>query len=108
MSRRITNQTNITDKAIALHALQMAGIDHQVQGNSIYFKSGALANAVLNLNTGMISGDSDHGHTKESLGMLRQYYSEAVVKSECAKQGVMIDERQTDQEGNIILMWHMA
>lgn len=107
MSRRIENETNMTDKNLAIHALQLAGVSHQVQGNSIYFTSGALADAVLNLTTGIVAGDEDYVNV-ESLGLLRQYYSEAMVKQECAKQGTIIDERQVNSEGEIVLMWHTA
>lgn len=107
MSRRVENETNMTDKNLALHALQMAGISYQIQGNSIYFTSGSLADAVLNLTTGKVAGDEDYVN-QNSLGLLRQYYSEAMVKQECAKQGTIIDERQVNAEGDVVLMWHTA
>jgi len=109
MSRRIARQTSITDKELALQALKQAGIQYQDQGNTIRFTSGTMANATLDLTTGTISGDSDFEHTKERLvGLLRQHYSEAQIKREYAKLGTVIDERQTDKQGNVVLMWHMA
>lgn len=109
MSRRITTKTSITDKDLAEQALKQAGIQYQDQGTSIRFTSGEMANATLDLTTGTISGDSDFGHTKERLvGLLRQHYSEAQVKREYAKLGAVIDERQIDNQGNVVLMWHMA
>ena len=108
MSRRIENQTNITDKDLACRALQLAGMDHDVQGTMIYIKSGAMAGARVNLKTGLISGDSDYGHTEESLGVLRQYYSEALFKRECARQGTIVDQRQEDANGDVVLLWHTA
>lgn len=107
MSRRIENETNITDKEMAVRAIQLAGMEHQVQGNHIYIKSGVLAGASLNLTTGVIAGDEDF-HSEESLGMLRQYYSEAVFKRECSRQGTIIDQRQVNTDGDIVLMWHTA
>lgn len=108
MSRRIENQTNITDKDLACRALQLAGMDYQVQGDTIHIKSGSMASARLNLKTGMVSGDSDFGHTEDSLGVLRQYYSEALFKRECARQGTVIDQRQVDANGDVVLLWHTA
>jgi hypothetical protein len=40
--------------------------------------------------------------------MLRQYYAEAQLRQEYAKNGTTVDERQSDLDGNIVLMWHMA
>ena len=108
MSRRIENQTNITDKELACRALQLAGMDHDVQGDRIYIKSGSMASAILNLKTGLITGDSDFGHTEEGLGVLRQYYSEVLFKREAARQGTVIDQRRVDANGDIILQWHTA
>ena len=109
MSRRIYTKTLITDKVLALQALKQAGIQYEDRGTTIRFLSGGMANATLDLTTGTISGDSDFGHTKEGLvGLLRQHYSEAQIKREYAKLGTVVDERQTDHEGNVVLMWHMA
>jgi hypothetical protein len=108
MSRRITNKLNITDRDLAIEALQLANYTYRENGNTLYIDNGALRNARLNLTTGEMSGDSDFGHTEEQFGLLRQYYAEAQVRSECLKSGVTIDERQTDSEGNIVLMAHMA
>jgi hypothetical protein len=108
MSRRIENQTNITDKDLALRALTAAGMEHQVQGDRIYIKSGAMAGATVDLRTGMVSGDSDFGHTEDSLGVLRQYYSEALFKRECGRQGTVIDQRRVEANGDIVLNWHTA
>jgi hypothetical protein len=105
MSRRISTQTEIKDKDLAIAALNQAGIMHEVIGNTIRMNSGFMANATLDLNTGTVTGDSDFGH---NFGLLRQYYSEAKVRAEYLKSGAVIDERQNDVEGNIILLWHTA
>jgi hypothetical protein len=108
MSRRISTQTEIKDKDLAIAALNQAGITHEVIGNTIRMSSGFMANATLDLNTGTVTGDSDFGHSSSNLGLLRQYYSEAKVRAEWLKSGAVIDERQNDVEGNIILLWHTA
>lgn len=108
MSRRIENQTEITDKDLALRAIQLAGMECKVHGELIRITSGSMSGASVNLKTGLIFGDEDFGHTEESLGMLRQYYSEALFKRDCARQGTVVDQRQVDANGDIVLMWHTA
>jgi hypothetical protein len=108
MSRKITNKLNITDADLAKDCLHLAGLDFQEHGKTLLITSGELHHARLDLETGIISGDSDHGHSAAKFGMLRQYYAEAQLRQEYAKNGTTVDERQSDLDGNIVLMWHMA
>jgi len=108
MSRKITNKLNITDAELAKDSLRLAGLEFQERGNTLLITSGELHRASLDLETGVISGDSDYGHSAAKFGMLRQYYAEAQLRQEYAKNGTTVDERQTDHEGNIVLMWHMG
>lgn len=108
MSRRIETRLEITNKDAAIMALKAAGVAHEVVGNSIRLISGALSNARIELTTGNVVGDSDYGHTAEKFGVLRQHYSEALIRMDYAKNGTMIDTRSVDKEGNIILEWHMG
>lgn len=105
MSRRVTTQTEIKDKGLAIQALKQAGLSFREVGETqINITSGRLAHATIDLRSGEISGDSDHGHSRESLGLLRQYYAEAKYKAECAKQGITIDSRTVSKNGDIVLM----
>jgi len=108
MSRRITNKLNITDRDLAIEALKLAECSFDEHGNSLYITSGLLCNATVDLTSGEITGDSDYGHSAEKFGLLRQYYSEAQVRAECLKNGTWITEKQTDDEGNIVLLAQMA
>lgn len=108
MSRIITTQTQMKDKELAVLACNQAGISFRDEGDQFVFTSGPLAHARLDLKTGAITGDTDFGHSKAKLGMLRQHYSEQQFKREAQKVGTTIDERTTDKEGNVVLMWHMA
>lgn len=107
MSRRVSTQTEMKDKDLAIAALNQAGIMHEVIGNTIRMTSGFAANATLDLGTGIITGDDTFGHTPSNLGVLRQYYAEAVTKAEYLKSGTIIDERQNEGR-NVILLWHTA
>lgn len=108
MSRRVTQKTEIKDLALATQALKQAGISYRVSGSMIYLTSGGFDNACIDLKTGTISGDEDHGHSEGKFGELRQHYSEAMVRHEYLKTGTSIDSRVTDQEGNIVLGWQRA
>lgn len=107
MSHRVTTDTEIKDKTLAIQVLNQAGIQFQDQGNSLTILSGPMRNATLNLTTGRVSGDTDHGHNEKVLGALRQSYGEAKYRSECHRQGIQIESRTVDREGNVILMCAM-
>jgi len=96
------------DKSLAIAAIKAAGLGYTEVGNTIRFNSGRMANATLDLTTGDISGDTDYGHTQDVLGALRQNYGEAKFKQECNKQGIMIESRQVEKNGDIVLMWATA
>jgi hypothetical protein len=98
----------MTDKALAIQALNQAGILFEEAGDTLHFKSGIYANASLHLSTGIIDGDTDDGHTQKMFGKIRQAYTEVKFKAECAKTGAMITQRQEDEEGNIVLMFQTA
>lgn len=105
MSHRVTTQTEIKDRDLAIQALKKAGLGYSEVGSNIQITSGRMANATINLDTGLISGDTDYGHNSETLGMLRQAYGEAKYVRECNKQGVMIEGRNVEKNGDIVLMW---
>jgi hypothetical protein len=109
MSHRVTTETEIKDKALLTVAAKTAGITFTEQGtDQIRFTGGKLSNATLDLRTGRITGDTDYGHTESGLGVLRQAYGEAKYKDECRRQGITIENRQVDRDGNIVLMCSMG
>lgn len=104
MSHRVTTQTEMKDKALALQAAKLAGVNVADEGNYLRFTSGPLARASLDLRTGLISGDTDYGHTVEKLDALKMHYSEAKYKLECARQGIMIESRTVNKDGEVTLI----
>lgn len=107
MSHRVTTDTEIKDKALALQACKTAGVSYTEQGDVIRFTSGGLRNASLDLRTGRISGDTDYGHTKDTLGALRQAYSEAKYRYEGQKQGVVFESRTVETVQGIANVIHL-
>ena len=104
MSYRVTKQTQITNKDLAIEALKIAKMGYRDQGNSLVITDGPLARAVIDLNSGKIVGDTDfRGHTEEAFGKLRQFYGEAQCRALAAKQGFTIHDRTT--EGEDIILW---
>lgn len=103
MSHRVTVQTEIKDRALAIDALKAAGIQYREQGDFLYLTSGGYENSTLNLKTGQIQGDTDYGHNAGKLGVLRQHYAEAQFKQEAFRQGISIQSRTTDKDGNVVL-----
>lgn len=109
MSHRVTTETEIKDKTLALQAAKTMGITAVENGkDSLRFTSGPLANSYLDLRTGRITGDTDYGHSASSLGALTQAYGEAKYRQECLRQGISIESREIDREGRIVLMCSMG
>jgi hypothetical protein len=107
MGHRGTTETEIRDKTLLAEACKIAGVTFTRSGERVRFTSGQLQNATLELRTGRIEGDTDDGHTPSSLGTLRQAYAEAKYNSECLRQGITIESRTIDREGNVVLMCRM-
>lgn len=108
MSHRVTVQTEIKDKALAISALKAGNISYREQGDMLHLTSGGFDGATINLRTGDISGDTDYGHQAGKLGLLRQNYSEAKYRAEAIKQGISITSKSVNKDGDIVLMCRMA
>lgn len=109
MSHRVTTQTNITDKDLAIQALKTAGWDFSERGESLYVSSGPMARSSINLKTGVVEGDTDwHNRGDDSLGALKRFYAEAKAVEECRIQGVTIESREVTKEGEIVLTCQAA
>jgi hypothetical protein len=108
MSRRIETRTDIRDQALAEEALNSAGIKYSVNGNIIRMESGKYNNSYIDLSNGSIVGDSDFRHSEKLFGLLRQHYAEAQVRDVFLKNGTMVEDREIDHEGNVVLTWSMS
>lgn len=108
MSHRVTVNTEIKDRALALDALKAAGVSYREQGDFLHLTGGDYNNATINLKTGQISGDTDWGHNSGKLGLLRQHYGEAKFRQEAFRQGITISNRTVDKDGNVVLTCRMA
>ncbi len=104
MSHRVTTETQIKDKELAASTLTKLGAKYSVSGNSILITSGPMANASIDLSTGRVTGDTDFRHSSALFGDLVQAYGESKYRAECAKQGVSVESRIVEKNGDIVLM----
>jgi hypothetical protein len=93
MSHRLTIETKITNREAAEAALNQANIKFDSAGDSLYLKTGQYKNTEINLKTGAVTSDTDY-IDRGKLGLLRQFYAEAIYRQECAIEGIQILNRQ--------------
>jgi len=104
MSYRVTKQTEIKDERIAIEALKIAGMTYVKQGNTLRITNGTLNRAIIDLSTGIVTGDSDfRGHSADAFGLLRQNYAEALYRDVALKEGITIQSRETERNGDVVL-----
>lgn len=110
MSHRVTVQTEIKDRNLAVAALNAKGIQFRESGSQLSLLSGDFAGATLNLSTGaLVSGDVDYHRVDESkMGLLRQAYAEQKYRAEAFKEGITIESAHTDKQGVIRLKCRTA
>ncbi len=109
MSKRITTDTEIKQRDLALVALKKAGFTFTDEGNNcLRIHSGPQRGATLDLTTGRITGDTDR-NTPEGLGALKKFYAEAKLVSEIVSAGGYIEEqtRQVQKDGSIVFEYHI-
>lgn len=110
MSRRVSFSSTITDKGLAIEALNALKLDFESddKNQSIRVTSGKLRGASINLKTGEVVSDSDYGHTSTLAG-LTQAYSEAEFLQQAVRTGSTIEERRVDvKTGNIHIKCRMV
>ncbi len=103
MSHRVTTQTQITNKELAVQALKSAGWSYQEQGTVLFITGGPMRNASLDTRTGTITGDSDY-HNRGTLGALRRHYTEALIRADAIKKGATVESREVLKNGDIRLV----
>jgi hypothetical protein len=107
MSKRVTTQTEITDRSICLDALKSAGLHHKVLTPDTFEIRTAHSTGVLDLRTGQIEGD-DMSFKGGDFDTLKQHYAEQKYMWELTKRGASIHNREIDKEGNIIIQYQIA
>lgn len=105
MSRRVTTQTEVKDRSLALQALKQAGMSYEEMGDTISITSGPISGATIDLRSGIVTGSADVGHSRgnDGLGLIKRFYAEAKIRQECALQGISIQERIVEKDGRIRL-----
>jgi len=109
MSMRITSKTEIKDITLAKKALAQLKMKYTEQGKTLQITSGKFAHrVVIDTSTGVVNYDSDDRFSDKDFNAFRQAYTEAVFNQNAQRDGVTIDERQVQSNGDIVLMFHTA
>jgi hypothetical protein len=110
MSHKLTHQTEITDRDIAIAAIKKAGWSYRTSGpNTLALTSGPMDRATIDLSNGNVTGDTDV-HTRNALGALRVYYGEQKLVAEILKNGGFVDEesRVVHKNGEIEFTYNIG
>ena len=104
MSHRVTTKTEITDRDLAIQALETIGWSYTEESNSVLrITSGPINRSALDLKTGDITGDFDW-RNRNTPDSLRQHYSEQKVRQQAIKTGATIESRSVLENGDICLI----
>ena len=104
MSRRVTTQTEIKDRDLALSAFQTAGVRFRDCGDDVFEISAGNSTAHLDLKSGIISGD-DMRWKQRDFDTLKQHYGEQAYLWQLRKRGATLQKREVDKDGNIVLIY---
>ena len=104
MSHRVTTQSQIKNKDLAVQAFKAAGLTASAVGPTKFEVRAGRSVGVLDLDTGVIAGDTDRWSENDFDG-LRQHYAEASYVAELRRTGASIQERTVDKEGNIVIVY---
>ena len=108
MSKRVTTKTAVKDKDLAKRGLTLAKINFREEGNNLRIIDGKFRGVTVNTSTGEIVSDSDYGLKDADFNQIRQAYSEAICHKRAQVDGIQIDERTVERNGDIVLLCHMA
>ena len=108
MSKRITTKTSMKDKELAKRGLNLAKIAFCEDGNRLRIADGRFRGVYLNTLTGEIVSDSDFDLKDADFNPIRQAYSEALCHKRAQIDGIQIEERTVEHNGDIVLLCHMA
>jgi hypothetical protein len=101
MGLRVTAETELKEVGLVEAAVQAAGFEFTRKKETFVIVAGDVT-ATLDLKTGRLT--SKDVEMPRRLGVLRQYYAEAKYRAECERQGIRIESRTVDQEGNVVLI----
>jgi hypothetical protein len=107
MSHRITTQTSINDKEVAIAALKSKGWSYDFSGNTLHITSGPMSSARIDLATGVVEADSDHVR-REALTSLNQAYGVALCEKQAVDQGGYVESTETLDNGDIRLIVNVS
>lgn len=104
MSHRVTTDTEIKSRDAALVAFKTANAQVRDLGSNKFEVRSGRSVGTLDLGTGQIVGDTDRWHAPD-FDLLKQHYAEEVYTSELRRQGAVVQSREVDKQGNIVITY---
>ena len=104
MSHRVTTQTEIKDRELALGAFKAAGIKFRDLGSNTFEVTTGRSTATLNLTNGQIEGD-DMRWKEADFDVLKQHYAEQSLLWNLRRQGHTVQNREVNKEGDIVILY---
>ncbi len=109
MSKRLGIETQMKQRDVAIRTLNNAGYSYvEVGAHGLRITSGPMAQAVIDLSSGKVTGDTDYDHTDAKLGSLRQAYAVEAHKEAISQTGGYIESNTVDEKGRIVLIYNVG
>lgn len=107
MSKRVTTETEIKDRSIAMDAFRAANVQaREITADTFEVRAGRSV-GTLNLRTGQIVGD-DMSFTAKDFEPLKQHYAERKYLWELTQRGASVHSRNVEQNGDIVIVYQIA
>lgn len=104
MGHRVATETELTDAGLVEGVLRAAGFKFTRKRDTFVITVDGIT-ATLHVRTGRLTSESVE--MPKTFGVLRQLYGEAKYRAACERQGITIEGRTIDKDGNIVLMCSM-
>ena len=107
MSKRVTTQTEIKDREIAMSAFKSAGISFTESGSGVFSIQTGRSHGTLDLRSGTISGD-DMSFRQSDFDSLKQHYAKEKTLKELLRAGASVQSQTTESNGDIVIVYQTA
>jgi hypothetical protein len=115
MSQRVTTETEMKDVSVLREAAKAIDVPLTENGDRVAFGgkwagptvAGVQYGSGIDVKSGELYYDREF-FKPETFNPLKQAYASAKYQIECMRQGVQIESKETDANGNVILMCSLA
>jgi hypothetical protein len=107
MSKRVTTESTITDRSIAVQAFASCGAHVREHSKTKYEITVGRSTGILDLTTGQIEGDDMSFHDSD-FDTLKQHYAEKSYLWTLQQKGASIHSRNVTSEGDIEIIYQVG